>query len=323
METQVYAFYLRDQNDLQESSSGGAFTALSNVILEQQGTVIACNYHYDTHEMRFDTAKDVQLRNQMRGSKYIQANNMDLYTELERELRKKDDAPLLVVGTPCQIAGAKAWVNYKRTLNPGKVIYCDLLCHGVSSPQMWKAYIQSQEKKYQKRIEFVTFKGKNRGWLRPVAKAKLEHGKEIAIEDYAMLYKSNDFMRASCYHCKYASVRRDTDITIGDFWGIQKIDPSFVNLGGTSLILVHTAAGKWLFEKAAGAGRIRHSTIDECMQPNMKYPVKPSLRFQDIHRDYKKYGLPHIIEKYVCYGPGGKNIRRLRRKYFEMKYREN
>lgn len=323
MKTQVYAFYLQDQDELQKSSSGGAFTALSNAVFVERGTVIACNYNYSAHEMNFCTASESQLRNQMRGSKYIQADNTDLYKELEYELKREDNSPLLVIGTPCQIAGAKAWVNYKGVISNRKLIYCDLLCHGVSSPRMWKEYIRLQEKKYDEKVKFITFKNKSRGWLRPIAKAVLDNDKEISVEDYAMLYRSDDFMRASCYHCKYASLLRDTDITIGDFWGIQEIDPSFANLCGTSLILLHTATGKWLFDKAANVGKTRQSNIDECLQPNMLCPVKPSLRFKDIHKDYNKYGLSYIIEKYIHYGPGGKNIRRLRRKYFRMKYREN
>ena len=188
---------------------------------------------------------------------------------------------------------------------------------------MWKTYIRSQEKKYHEKIKFVSFKNKNRGWVRPTAKAILDNDKEIEIEDYAMLYKSNDFMRESCYHCKFASLRRDTDITIGDFWGIQQIDPNFTNHSGTSLILIHTLAGQWLFDKAASAGQTRESNMDECMQPSMQYPVKPSLRFMDIHKDYIKHGLSYIIDKYIHYGSGGKTLRRLRRKLFRIKYKEN
>lgn len=323
MKSQAYAFYLQDQNELQKSSSGGAFTALSDAVFAQNGTVIACNYNYDIHEMGFDTAEETQMRNQMRGSKYIQANSTNLYIELAQELSKADSSPLLIIGTPCQVAGAKVWIKYKQVITNRKVIYCDLLCHGVSSPQMWKKYITLQENKYQEKIKYVTFKDKRKGWLRPTAIAVLDSGRDIEIEDYAILYRSKDFMRPSCYHCKYASIRRDTDITIGDFWGIDKVAPSFVNFHGTSLILVHTITGQRLFEKAVSEGKCRLSEFAECLQSCMEYPVKPSLRFKDIHEDYDKYGLPYIIEKYVHYGPGLKSLRRLRRKWFRMKYQEN
>lgn len=322
MKTKVYGFYLRDDEELRESSSGGAFTAFSNAVFAQKGTVIACKYDYDRKEILFSTAKFPQTRDQMRGSKYIQANNENLYTELDSELNIKDYTPLLIVGTPCQIAGAKAWVEHKCLKSTRKIIYCDLLCHGVSSPQMWKKYMTLLEDKYKEKGEYVTFKNKDRGWLRPTAIVIFESGRKIEIEDYAMLYRSKDFMRPSCYRCKFASIRRDTDITIGDFWGIDKVDSNYVNLHGTSLILVHTKIGQALFEKAAIAGVSRPSKYEECLQPSMKESVKPSLRFIDIHRDYEKHGLSYIIEKYIHYGPGSSSVRRLRRAWFRMKYRE-
>lgn len=323
MKLQVYGFYLRDKEELQNSSSGGAFTALTDAVFTQNGTVIACNYDYSEREMRFCVASDPNTRNQMRGSKYIQAQNDDLYTNLALELNKSNCTPLLIVGTPCQIAGAKAWIRCKHIKTNREIIYCDLICHGVSSPQMWKTYLCSQIEKFQDKITFLTFKDKNKGWLRPTAIAVLESGRRIEIEDYAMLYRSRDFMRPSCYHCKFASTWRDTDITIGDFWGIEKVDPDFANLYGTSVVLVHTPLGKSLFEMAAVEGVRRLSEIEECLQPGMKESIKPSLRFKNIHKDYEKFGLSYIIEKYIHYGPGVSIVRRLRRKWFRIKYRED
>lgn len=323
MRTQVYGFYLRDEVELRNSSSGGAFTALTNSIFAQNGTVIACIYDYTRAEMRFLTANSPQIRDKMRGSKYIQANSETLYTELAYELNKDDSTPLLIVGTPCQIAGAKAWVRYKGTKSKRKLIYCDLLCHGVSSPQMWNKYLSLLYEQYQEKIRFTTFKNKDKGWLRPTAVAILESGREIEIEDYAMLYRSRDFMRPSCYHCKFASIRRDTDITIGDFWSIQEVDSGFANLQGTSVILVHTTLGQSLFERAAADGIVRISKLEECMQPALVESTKPSPRYKDVHKDYEKHDLSYVIEKYIHYGPGINVVRRIRRKWFRLKYQED
>ena len=323
MKTQVYGFYLYDEEALQRSSSGGAFTALSNAVFAQGGTVIACIYDYDREGMRFCVSDDPYTRDQMRGSKYIQANNNELYTHLASELNKEDCTPLLIVGTPCQIAGARAWIRCKHVGTSRKIIYCDLICHGVSSPQMWKAYLREKIDKYQEKISFVTFKNKSKGWLRPTTIAEFESGKRTEIEDYAMLYRSRDFMRPSCYHCKFASTRRDTDITIGDFWGIQEIDSAFANLHGTSLVLVHTTLGQSLFEKATVEGAVRPSKLEECLQPGMKESTKPSLRYKDVHKDYENHGLSYTIEKYIHYGPGTNFVRRCRRKWFRIKYRED
>lgn len=74
---EIYGCYLNDENELLESSSGGAFTALTNAILQEGGTIISANYNYDEHELRFEAALNIEKRNQMRGSKYIQAKSND------------------------------------------------------------------------------------------------------------------------------------------------------------------------------------------------------------------------------------------------------
>ena len=320
MNMRVYACYLRESTELNASSSGGAYTALSNAIFNLGGTVIACNYDYREHVLGFEKATDSDKRDRMRGSKYIQADPKKLYISLEEELKLKKSGPVLVVGTPCQIAGAKAWMNLKHPHIKRQVIFCDLICHGVSSPVMWQNYIREVEEINESKVEYLTFKDKEKGWIQPTAKVRLSDGKNVLIEDYAKLYRSDDFMRESCYHCEFTKVHRGTDITIGDFWSIERVAPEFANKQGTSVVLVHTEAGIELFETASRDMVIRESTLEECMQPNMQFPTKKTNRFDDIRKDYSMYGLRYIIERYVNFGPGGKMVRRIRRKIFRIKY---
>ena len=320
MNMKVYACYLKDQKMLNESSSGGAFTALSDEIFRQNGVVIACNYNYKKHELFFEKATNQGKRNLMRGSKYIQANTSSLYSLLEKELKSKENSPLLIVGTPCQIAGVKSWL-FERDYRPRRTIFfCDLICHGVSSPVMWKKYIMDVEKTGNYKIDLVTFKDKEKGWLRPTAKIKLQDGEEVLIEDFACLYRCNDFMREACYECKFANLNRETDITIGDFWNIGNIDSEFANMQGTSLVLIHTEKGNALFQNAKRDLEYQESTWEACLQPNLQYPTKRTKRYKDIHNDYKKHGIGYVIEKYLHYGPGNVWMRKLRRKIFWIKY---
>ena len=143
----VYACYLKDENELLKSSSGGAFTAISNVVLNQGGLVIGCTYDYSIHELGFSQAGNYNARNEMRGSKYIQANPLNVYRILEELRESKETSPLLIIGTPCQIAGIKSWINLKKPNLNKSIIYCDILCHGVSSPWIWKNYIKKRKKR--------------------------------------------------------------------------------------------------------------------------------------------------------------------------------
>lgn len=316
----VYACYLKDEEELEKSSSGGAFTALSNAVLRAGGVIIACSFDYDLHQMVFVTADTAEKRNEMRGSKYVQADPSGLYMKLQKELPKETQAPLLVVGTPCQIAGARAYVNLKFRKTHRPVIYCDLICHGVSSPVMWQEYMDLQEKKQGKRIHWITFKDKEKGWIRPTAKLKFEDGSFTSAEEYAVLYRSDDFMRDSCYHCKFSSPNRESDITIGDFWKIREVNEDFANARGTSVIMVHSEAGMELFRQACGDLQWIETTPEQALQPNMQHPTCKRKRYPYIQRDYKAKGLQYIIEKYVRHGPGNALIRRVRHKIQRMRF---
>lgn len=321
MSIQVYACYLMNKDELNKSSSGGAFTAISNAIFTLGGTVIACKYNYDKHILEFDKAIEENSRNQMRGSKYIQADPTKLYELLFAELSIGNETPILLIGTPCQIAGVKLWIKLKKIKTIRKIIYCDLMCHGVSSPVIWKKYISSLEGKAASNLLDITFKDKEKGWIRPTAKASFENGKSILAEDYAMLYRSDNFMRESCYHCKFANLDRETDITIGDFWSIKRVDPEFANMQGTSCVLIHTEVGGLLFNEAKNHLIYKEKEIEECIQPNLEYATRKSPQYDDIHKDYREKGLQYIIERYVHYGPGNEFVRKLRKKYFNLKYR--
>ena len=322
MDNQVYACYLKNEEDLNKSSSGGAYTAISNAILEKGGTIIACGYDYKNHSLQFIAVNDIEGRNQTRGSKYIQADARDLYRLLEVQLRMGGSAPIMVVGTPCQISGTKLWLQNKKIISERKVIFCDLLCHGTSSPAMWKKYILSLEEKYHSKFCFITFKDKEKGWIRPTAKGTLINGDTVLLEDYAILYRSDDFMRESCYVCPFATTNRNTDITIGDFWNIGNVNPEFMNKQGTSMVIVHSEIGKEIFQDALKYLYTWESTIEDAMQHNMHTSTQKKKRFNAIRSDYRKKGLDYVIKKYVYYGSDNILIRRIRRKIMRMKYGE-
>lgn len=318
MASKVYACYLKDAMELRKSSSGGAYTAISNVILEQNGSIIACNYNYDVHDLEFNLITTHEQRNSSRGSKYIQADARSLFSLLQNEIEKDDGSPLMIIGTPCQVAAVKQWLKNKRVNTNRNILLCDILCHGVSSPGMWKSYISNIEK--DKKLCFVTFKDKEKGWMRPTAKGNFTDGESVLLEDYALLYRSDDFMRESCYECPFSRANRGTDITIGDYWNINNVDREFMNPMGNSMVMVHTTFGEKIFEQAKKELNYLQTCVEEALQHNMKEPTHKRKRYNDIHKDYNRRGLDYIIEKYVHYGPGNSLICRIRRKIMRMRY---
>ena len=103
--------------------------------------------------------------------------------------------------------------------------------------------------------------------------------------------------RPSCYNCKFANIHRPGDVTLGDFWGIEKNDPAFDDNKGVSLILINTEKGNKLFNMAKENVNVIVCDIKNCIQPTLVKPSSVSPRRDEILDDYEKMEFLHIFEK--------------------------
>ena len=120
-----------------------------------------------------------------------------------------------------------------------------MICHGAPSSGLWKDYIQKIENKYNAKINYITFKNKRNGWEFPSTFVKIED-KEVSIKPYSDWFYMGWTLRKSCYKCPYTKIDRNSDITIGDYWGIQNVMPDFYDKNGISLVITHTEVGNEL-----------------------------------------------------------------------------
>jgi hypothetical protein len=63
-------------------------------------------------------------------------------------------------------------------------------------------------------------------------------------------YISNLYLRPSCYNCPVKAFRNCSDLTLGDYWGIDKILPKFNDNKGVSIVLINTDKGNRYIKKA-------------------------------------------------------------------------
>lgn len=126
----------------------------------------------------------------------------------------------------------------------------------------------------------------------------IKDGKEKSISDYVSIFYNKCALRPSCYECPYATTERKVDITIGDYWGIDRVMPVFYSPQGTSLVLVHTEKGQELFEKIKVNVEWRESNTTDCLQPNLIKPTERSPRREEFWRDYKIGKIKKVINKY-------------------------
>lgn len=294
IETIVYAGRLKDRSELMSSSSGGAFTALSDYFLERGNAVVAAVYNYENHTTEFEIILDKKQRESAKGSKYMQSIPGEIYQKAYHWLIKNDKKELLFVGMGCQSDGFRKFSELKGVRD--RIYIVDIVCHGSPSPKIWSDYALSIQKRNGK-ITYLTFKDKRKGWKSPTAYVKVD-GKEVLIKDYVNVFYSRCALRPSCYECPYATTERKTDMTIGDFWHIEKTIPEFYDLNGNSLFLIHTSRGRELFEKIKSNLDYKLSNTTQCWQANLEAPTKRSVHRDEFWNNYQKRGIDFVMKKY-------------------------
>ena len=309
-DTLVFAGRLSNQKELEQSSSGGAFTALSNWALTKEYPVVCSSYNYAQHSQTFSFVTNIKQRNAARGSKYVQAAPDIPYKEIEEWIKNNKEKKLLFVGLGCQAAAVAKYTEIKGIRD--HIYIVDIICHGVASPLIWKEYIQTIEDKNGK-VGFVNFKDKRNGWEHPTAIARIDSC-EIDITKYINMFYSGDILRPSCGKCPYATIKRKSDLTIGDFWGIKEQHPEFYDRMGTSVYLIHTQEGMCIFENIRDQMEWIKSDIQKCQQSNLQHPTKLNPDRKSYWDDYFKYGIKYVVEKYGDPNILQKIIRKIKKK---------
>lgn len=212
------------------SRSGGAFVAFSDWVLQHDGVIYGAAMQSDFTVKHVRAVSDVE-RDMMKSAKYVQSDMDNVYPLVAEDL--KDSKIVLFSGTPCQIAGLYAYINAKK-VNSDKLYTCDLVCHGVPSPKVWHDYVEFVQSKYNEEIQSASFRDKSFGWDSHCESFILVSGKKIVSRDYTDLFYEHIMLRPSCHECHFANVNRIADLTLADFWGIEKNKPEFDDNKGVS-----------------------------------------------------------------------------------------
>lgn len=222
-----------------ESSSGGAFGALSEIVITQGGIVYGATFSNDKKTLFHSSTKDVSL-NDLKKSKYLESDIGITIRYIRKDL--KDGKLVLFCGTPCQIYGVRRVFGDRYD----NLILCDFLCHGVPSQVRYQQYLKELEEQYSASVKDIGFRTKKYGWKTYCIVVDFNNGKQyvkLANEDpYYKHFFSNTNIRPSCYNCNRVT-DSVADITLGDFWGARNIGIKDDDKG-ISLIICNTLRGK-------------------------------------------------------------------------------
>lgn len=281
----AYAAFSKNENLREESSSGGIFSEIAMQILSQDGVVYGAAYdeQFEVKHCCIDRAEDLW---KLRGAKYAQSNLDSIFPDVLGKLQ--NGKKVLFSGTPCQVAGLKAFLR-KEYAN---LYLVDFICHGVPSPMAWKAYIEyrSRNDANGKLPIAVNLRSKETGWSRYQYSNvfQYEDGKTYSVKSsdslFMKLFVGDYISRPSCENCQFKGYHRDSDITLGDFWGIWDIAPEMDDNKGTSAVLIQSAKGADLWNTIRENVKAKEVDLKEIslQNPSILYSSKANPKRDEV-----------------------------------------
>lgn len=225
-----YAAINKNSKLLIKSASGGMFSALATKILSDGGVVYGSamlkdeNAILKVQHIRVDKQEDLF---QLLGSKYVKSSMNGVYELIKFDLEK--GKTVLFSGTPCQCAAVK--IKYP---NENNLFLVDLICHGTPRQELFTDYLN--EIKGNSTVESFAFRDKQSGWGLCAKLTTTKNGKEKSklipcnVSSYYKMFLRCETYQEGCYSCKFATKERVGDLTIGDYWGIEKNEKLFAQI---------------------------------------------------------------------------------------------
>jgi coenzyme F420 hydrogenase/dehydrogenase beta subunit domain protein len=295
----VYAAYNNNFNEVMKGSSGGIFSILAKKIKEKGGYVCGCIFDNDIRAMHIISNENDKI-DKMQKSKYVQSYTGTIFREIREKLNQGKE--VLFSGTPCQADGLRNFLGKDYE----KLYIVDIVCHGVPNQKLLDEHIKWLEKKYGK-LQYVDFRHKVKNDVNSQNLLYKFEKKEKLIKNYELdpYYKAfyNALVyRESCYKCQYANCNRVGDISIGDFWGVEKYHPNLANKKGISLVLINNAKGERIFNEYIKDNAICEESKLEYARKynnNLNCPVERKSNRDTIFKDLNEKGYQYIVENYL------------------------
>ena len=275
-----------------KSSSGGMFYVIANKVIEKGGAVCAAKFNKDRleHVIIDDSEQLLALCK----SKYIQSDVEGIYEKIADA--EKNYRMILFVGTPCQCAA----INEKFK-DSEKLFTIDILCMGVPSQKTFLRYLA--EENLQNAADF-DFRDKNKeGWSQNHFLSYIVKDKNFCVNNrdstYYTAFLNGLSIREACTECRYAGGKREGDITLGDFWGIDSYNKEFDDKKGTSLVLVNTNRGKRIIEECKQELKLfERVPINEAIERNgiLRTPSGNSFIREQFKEQYKVKSITNNVQ---------------------------
>ncbi len=294
----AYQALSKDESVLLRSTSGGMFSELARVILEDGGVVFGAYFDVTDMSVHHSYIENYEYIDRFNGSKYIGSNVHCCFEEAKSFL--KQGRKVLFSGTPCQIDGLRSYLSKDYD----NLYTVDFVCFGIGSQKVLRLFTEELEKQNNGKIISLKFRDKPNGYVRTsfCADLKCDDGeKQVVYPSYGnlfgKLFADGKIIRESCYSCKYASIERVTDITLADC--VKDID-EYQRKFGCSLLMVNTDKGNELFKQILDRISLKEISVEQAkqMQPRFSSPLKMPECRKALMKDLKKSSIAVLRKKY-------------------------
>lgn len=283
-DTKAYIFRYRKPDIVEQSTSGGLFTAIAELFLDKQAVIYGTGYDEDMNVIcKSITSKDGLQ--EMRGSKFVQSDLGNSFFEIKKQL--KSSRIVVFSGTPCQVAGLLSYLGGK----PDNLFCIDFVCRGVPSPGLWKNYVNMMEKKYKSKMIGARFKNKTYGYHASTMKIDFTNGKTWygsgRIDPFMKAFVKELASRPSCAACAFKGTERFSDVTMFDCYEFSQITGRKDDNKGWSSALVHTDMGKRIFEELKSNSIIIQASLKDIITENgimVQHSAKPNEQRENFYQ---------------------------------------
>lgn len=309
-----YAAKTTDETIRKCSSSGGVFSVIAKKVIENNGVVYGAAFdeNFVVKHTSISYIDDLDL---LRRSKYVQSDLNNSFISVKNNLT--DGKTVLFTGTPCQVEGLLAYLKKPYE----NLVTMDFVCHGVPSPKVWEYYKTYLQKQYKSSITNVNFRDKTLGWKNSSIRIEFENSNvycnSFRNDPYMNAFLANMDLRECCYSCKFKSPKHVSDITVADYWGIDKINPTIDDDKGLSLLLVNTKKGLSLITEIENNLTLTKTDVEKAL-PYNPCIIKPVLKHnfrQYFLSNYTKGNFEKIVND--CLNPS--YVARFKRKILQIK----
>lgn len=305
--TPVNAYIARAEDDkiLKKSASGGIFTLLSDIVLSKNGKIYGAVYDDNGYVHHLGTG-EISHRDRICGSKYVQSDMNGMYEKIKDDLQ--NGLHILFTGTPCQTAAVHSYLS-EVGANMSNLVLCDIICHGVTSPAVWKKYLDYITEKVGKIISINTRDKKyGSGYNMTICGDKSTYHKKSSNDPFIKLFQLNGPLRSSCFACPMKRIERISDITIGDFQKVSQYFPKYADNKGVSVVFTNTEKGASLFEQIKSNLNYEESSLDAAMQVNLYTQIENRNIREMFFEKFKNDDFIKVLKFYTTLGTKNKII---------------